>query len=666
MLDRHLGVDGSGRWGILRACDSGAGVAHRWIDDLNDVNSLATANVATALPTQGWSRADWAVLAAIIVLGWLLFGWRVERRGIWSAHEGRAAQDAQSLLDGRNWALPQLFIDAPDYQKPPLYYWCVAAIAKWNGGVVDAFAVRLPAVLAAIACLTYVFVFTRQFWHRGSALLAVGVLASITRFAWLARVGRIDMPMTFCTTVALLEYWSLSMGLRGSGKWRTFIVHGATALGVLLKGPIALVLIYLPILAHEWLAGRASNSSARDRLRLLNHRLKLGVGLCCVAGVCLPWYLFAIWETRGGFFWEFVVYHNVERALGSSEGLKSGPLWFYVPRLLADAFPWSALLPAFCLSIWQKHERVRAGNDAWTSLWTFPLVWLTSHFILLSAVSFKRADYLLPLYPALALSLTLWLADRADRFEKRVGVKPSRHPGRRGRLVAASALAIVLLSTPLWVWASIEFVKKGIVRSLLKIDAVADNFNHTDRFMLDHIERLMRENGLLLAIAGCVVVACVWLFHTGWHHRLNGRVAVGLSLPWCVAFLFQIHLFLPAIDPLREMARFGSTIRYIATPEQPIYYFEKFDADLVFHAGRPARMLFDWSELAELGQQTEPRFVVIKAKDLPTLRTDARLAVWRGIADNCQTAFGQHRDPRVLLTNRPQAIADRLRATTTF
>ncbi len=40
--------------------------------------------------------------------------------------------------------------------------------------------------------------------------------------------------------------------------------------------------------------------------------------------IALPWYIYVIVESRGDFFWHFIIYHNVERALGTSEGLKPG------------------------------------------------------------------------------------------------------------------------------------------------------------------------------------------------------------------------------------------------------------------------------------------------------------------------------------------------------
>src|SRR5206468_12527077 len=70
-------------------------------------------------------------------------------RELVSSHEARAAQDAQTILLDNRWELPALFDRKTELQKPPLYYWMVAAIGRVTGGQVDALAVRLPAALAA-------------------------------------------------------------------------------------------------------------------------------------------------------------------------------------------------------------------------------------------------------------------------------------------------------------------------------------------------------------------------------------------------------------------------------------------------------------------------------------------------------------------------------------
>ena len=86
----------------------------------------------------------------VFAVTYLLFFHRLADRDLWSSHEARAGMDAQTILDDGAWGLPHLFNGEPELQKPPLYYWLVAAIAWLRGGGVDAWAVRLPAAGAAV------------------------------------------------------------------------------------------------------------------------------------------------------------------------------------------------------------------------------------------------------------------------------------------------------------------------------------------------------------------------------------------------------------------------------------------------------------------------------------------------------------------------------------
>src|SRR5438093_5780391 len=102
-------------------------------------------------------------LLLVAISGWvsaaafLLFFYRLAERDLWSSHEGRAAQNAASILREGKWGLPKLFDGHAELQKPPLYYWLVALIAQLQGGTVDAWAVRLPAALSALAGVLGVF-----------------------------------------------------------------------------------------------------------------------------------------------------------------------------------------------------------------------------------------------------------------------------------------------------------------------------------------------------------------------------------------------------------------------------------------------------------------------------------------------------------------------------
>ena len=638
------------------------------IDD--ETGSAPMDRQETADPGPVSRRRLTLTIVAILLGGWFLYGWQIAQRGLWSSHEGRAAQDAQAILDDGDWLVPHLFTGEPELQKPPLYYWMVACFGWLNHGHVDATSVRMPALLAGLAGLVVVFSLGRRMWDLETGLWATGILALSTRYAWLARVGRIDMPLCLIVTSSLALFW-LTVAPKKAGSTEPLatlprFVYVLLGLGVLLKGPVAIIMYGLPTVTYLAVTGVPIIPRLQPGWWETWKRFRVVSGIAIVLAITLPWFIYASIATDGEFFWSFFIYHNIERAVGSSEALKSGPVWFYIPRLFVDAFPWSLLLPALWYSLWHHRRKwwpaysERPGSEERTPKYLFLVCWSVSLFVFLSLVSFKRADYLLPAFPPVALLLAGWLRDRGWRRRTDEVMARMRHPRRRRRLILTSAAVLAVVMVPLLFWGGVEFLEKGLVHSLLKIDLLRDHLNETDVFMMTHVEQIMRQSWPILVIGGIVVVASVWLTYTGWHQNQQRRVLVGLAAPWLVGFLFQIHVLLPALDPLREMSRFARAIRAVAGQETTVYYFGKFDADLAFHIGRPARAIDDWESLVKLSQQPEPCFVVMKADQLDWVRRDPRLATWEPIVDNRKLAFGGHRDHRLLLASKLDAIADRL------
>ncbi|HMO35083.1 MAG TPA: glycosyltransferase family 39 protein, partial [Gemmatales bacterium] len=180
-------------------------------------------------------------LAALVLMLYLLCFHRLGARELWSSHEARAAQEAQTILEGADWRLPRLFDGRLELQKPPLYYWLTALLAKvW--GQVDEVSVRLPAVLGFL--FTGLAVFT-LLWQQGlqrAAWLGMIALWTMLHFTWMSRVGRIDMPLTAACSWCIV---SMVLGSQRSGWASTgWLLAGylCLAAGLMLKGPIAAVL----------------------------------------------------------------------------------------------------------------------------------------------------------------------------------------------------------------------------------------------------------------------------------------------------------------------------------------------------------------------------------------------------------------------------------------
>jgi 4-amino-4-deoxy-L-arabinose transferase-like glycosyltransferase len=117
-------------------------------------------------------------------------------------------------------------------------------------------------------------------------------------------------------------------------------------------------------------------------------------GLPLLLALTLPWFLWAQVETNGAFFRSFFWEHNVERALGGTDGMRARPWYTYGVYLASHFLPWSIVLPG---AFWVLC-RNRGDAEA-----RFSAIWLTTIVVVLSVAGFKRADYLLPAFPGAAL-----------------------------------------------------------------------------------------------------------------------------------------------------------------------------------------------------------------------------------------------------------------------
>ncbi|MBL8797418.1 MAG: glycosyltransferase family 39 protein [Planctomycetia bacterium] len=360
----------------------------------------------------------------LLLLCSFLFFYRLGDRDLTSSHEARAAQNAQTILQTGHWGLARLFDGHPELQKPPLYYWLTALTAQLHGGTVDAWTVRLPAAVSALAGVLLLFIFLARRGRLLAGFVAALVLATAVHYTWTAHVGRIDMPLTLCISVALWSFVEADNSARLRGRLAGQVIgYLAIAGAVLLKGPIGVVLPAAVLFARTFVEGRW-----RDAWRLTS----LWWGVPLVLLLSGPWFWWVNRETHGRFFEVFFWHHNVERGLGGSEDLAVHPWWYYGPRLFVDFLPWSPLLLAAGW-YWLRQGRWRADADA-----RLGLVWLIVMFAGLSCAGFKRADYLLPAYPGAALLLGC----AAERW-----YQTARQPRR-----LLAALGVVVLAYGLGWW----------------------------------------------------------------------------------------------------------------------------------------------------------------------------------------------------------------------
>ncbi len=307
---------------------------------------------------------------------------------LWDIDEGNNSEAAREMLESGNWVVPtfnfKLRVD-----KPVLLYWLQVSAYAWLG--VGEWAARLPSALAALVTVWLTYELGRRLFDPGTGLLAGLILASTVLFCGSAHFANPDALLNAFTVLTFLCFWSsFSRGGRG---W--FVPVGiSTGLAVLAKGPVG-VLLPMAIIGLFLLCNR------RGRL-MLDRRQVLGV--LAFALVALPWYILVATETKASFLRGFLLTHNVGRYLSPMEH-HSGPIYYYFLALLFGFAPWSVFLGLagwYSVDEW-KRESVEKDVSTLSRSHAFLWCWIAVYFVFFSLARTKLPNYILPIYPPVAL-----------------------------------------------------------------------------------------------------------------------------------------------------------------------------------------------------------------------------------------------------------------------
>src|SRR5437899_5242083 len=159
--------------------------------------------------------------------------------------EARHAEVAREMAAGHG--LRRLFpptLDLEPYrEKPAGYYWLVA-LAYGALGVGEA-AARAVSALAALVAVLSLYAYALPRWGVAAGLGAGLVAATSAGWFGLARYGNLDMTLTACVTVGVLG--GLSWLERPAPRRAPLVPYVAAGLGLLVKGPLALLLVAGPL-----------------------------------------------------------------------------------------------------------------------------------------------------------------------------------------------------------------------------------------------------------------------------------------------------------------------------------------------------------------------------------------------------------------------------------
>jgi 4-amino-4-deoxy-L-arabinose transferase-like glycosyltransferase len=323
-------------------------------------------------------RAKWLTAVAVLAS----FFWMLGAAPLFDVDEGAFSQATLEMFQ-RGDFLSTYLNGEPRYDKPILVYWLQAAAVALLGPTEWAF--RLPSALCAAGWAALTYLFARRFYGTERGLLAAAVLATSLGVYVIGRAATADALLNLLVAASMFAAWlHLSTGER---RW-LYATHAAIGLGVLAKGPIAILVPFAATFLYC-----ASKKDLRGWARAAFD----WKALLLLVAIAAPWYIVILAKEGRGFVEGFIMKHNVGRFSGPVSG-HGGSLLYYFPILLLVSLPFTGLLVPVA----------RRWRAVWRDdLQRYLLIWFLFVFVFFSISGTKLPHYVLYGYTGLAILMAV-------------------------------------------------------------------------------------------------------------------------------------------------------------------------------------------------------------------------------------------------------------------
>ena len=320
--------------------------------------------------------------------------------------ESRFAQATAQMLETGDY-VDIRFQEQPRHKKPVGIHWLQAAAVSLVSDVEnrDIRPYRIPslfgAMLAAAACAWG----AGLAWGARTGVIAGALLGASFLLSSEAGIAKTDAMLCATVTVAMAVmsrfYIAHRAGEPTPSRPYKLALWGAIALGVLIKGPIILMVVGLTLVALGlW-----------DRQWRWMKDLGWGWGLVLTALAIGPWALAVTVRTDGAFWGTALGGDLFPKLVGGHERHGGWPGYYLLlsPLLL---FPATLLLPAAAIAGWMRRTEPAVR---------FALCWLIPTWIAFELFPTKLWHYTLPTFGALAWLMALAVSQPLSTWGRRYG-----------------------------------------------------------------------------------------------------------------------------------------------------------------------------------------------------------------------------------------------------
>ena len=339
------------------------------------------------------------VFLAIFISGFFLFIYGLGSTGLVDETPPLFASAGRTMSQSGDWLTPKVN-GILRFDKPPLFYWLMAAIYSIPGNQIwdnlGSLSARLPSALSALFLMLMIadtlFCFTEDSNNKIylSLVSALCFASSQLIIIW-SKTAVSDSLLCGTMGISLLGFWRrMSINTNNLCIMPWFFL----ALAILTKGPVALVITFLTLTLFLF---------TQKNAQILISKINPYIGFLITLFISIPWYLIQFVKQGNTFLDNFFGYHNLQRYT-SVVNNHSEPWWFFLYIMLLASLPLSIFL---IHGIWETSKDLIIGlrsksNDS-ESLYIFSLCWLLSVFLFFSISATKLPSYWLPAVPAASL-----------------------------------------------------------------------------------------------------------------------------------------------------------------------------------------------------------------------------------------------------------------------
>jgi 4-amino-4-deoxy-L-arabinose transferase-like glycosyltransferase len=527
---------------------------------------------------------------------------------IWDANEAFYVETPREMMERGDYVNPR-FNYEPRVNKPVLSYWIVAGFYHLFG--VSVGVERIPIALGGMVLIATAFCLAR----------AAAPAGRVNAAAWWAALGLAVSPrlLMFARRIFIDIYISMFMALtllffvlaeRYPARRRLFLVlmYVCVGLGVLTKGPIAALLPGLVFAAY--LAVHRDLGRIREML--------VPLGTVIVLAIVVPWYAALYQQWGWGPIKSFFFGENLARYVDGVGVNADRPVWWYLPVVLSDSFPWSLLLfPAAAAWLRERGRTSVAADDTFrirTLLWIWVLV-IVGFF---SFSAGKQDLYIYPIVPAVVALAGIVIA-RSIEEDAAGAPRTGLVAGViGGLLIVAGAGFLVFFNTAGAVYV---LSGSGVVGAVAIVGgAVAIVFAARQRV------------AAALAAVACALIVVNWIF---------------------------VLKVLPSFEAYKPAPGLAAVLKERAGPDDLIVTYNVALPSLVYYLRRHTEVFYDHKPVLDLLRSGRRVFLAVPSYDYETMIAPAlnvqvcRVASRPTFDAKLRNVLSRQKPPEILLlTNR--------------